>query len=587
MINKNVIILIFLSHFVFLCNPVIAGLPDDDIANLEGEIKKAKHYLETGNKNEASRIYSKLAYKMHQAGSLDKAIEFYNIVLQINIESNNITGQMKLFNTIALVQMEANDYANAVGNFKKELELRRAKGDKWRVVGTLNNIASAQLEMSYFDEALAYVDEAIMLSKELNSLNLLKRSYGNQHKIYLKKGNKEKAAISYENYSAINNRLKEQQMDEITHEAEQKVSKVTIEKKQTETLLNKTHHKLEETESTLQQVEELTKEQEMELKLSQAKIKAQDAMLKAEQMRRTFWMVGFSVMVLFVLVLTYMIMQIRKANKKINKQRLKLVKQNKEIRESIQYAKTIQQAMLPDEGMMKEIADNFIIFRPKDIVSGDFYWSTKSLVGDVPTYYLAVVDCTGHGVPGSIMSMIGNSLLNEIVIEKKVTIPSKVLVELNDHVREALRQEQTDNNDGMDLSLCKIQKTQNNKYKLVYSGAKRPLYIIKALENKMVCFKGDRFSIGGYKYNKRNIEFSDHEIELESNDTIYMFSDGIVDQNGPERKKFGRIRLEEILYECSKRDVSEQRMIIEKELTEYMQREAQRDDITMVGLKIK
>jgi hypothetical protein len=150
-----------------------------------------------------------------------------------------------------------------------------------------------------------------------------------------------------------------------------------------------------------------------------------------------------------------------------------------------------------------------------------------------------------------------------------------------------LRQEQTDNNDGMDLALCKLEPISDQKFKLTFSGAKRPLYIINNKENKLINNPGDRKSIGGYGLSKREMEFSDYSTEIEKGDIIYMFSDGIVDQNGPDRKKFGRINLEEAIIDCAKLSPSKQKVVIEERLFAYMEKEEQRDDITLIGLKIR
>jgi serine phosphatase RsbU (regulator of sigma subunit) len=285
-------------------------------------------------------------------------------------------------------------------------------------------------------------------------------------------------------------------------------------------------------------------------------------------------------------VLIFLVLKIRNANKKINQQRLWLERQNKEIRASIRYAQTIQQAILPNNSALEQFFDPFILFLPKDIVSGDFYWFHCPENSTNDTVYFSVIDCTGHGVPGAFMSMIGNRLLNEIVTEKKIESPADILAELNVMIRDALRQEETDNNDGMDLAFCKMVRKKKNLYTLTFSGAKRPIYIIKNKENKLITHRGDRKSIGGYNLSKREIVFTNYEVDVEAGDMIYLFSDGIVDQNSPERKKFGRLRLEEAMADCANLRAGEQKVIFRQRLADYMQNEEQRDDITVMGLKI-
>jgi serine phosphatase RsbU (regulator of sigma subunit) len=380
--------------------------------------------------------------------------------------------------------------------------------------------------------------------------------------------------------------LKEQKMAEITTDANQKVSVANTEKQLTEQQLNLTSKELERTVTTLQEVEELTREQKMEIELNQAKINEQNALLETERLKRRYLFIGLMVLSLFVLVLSFMIHKINRANKKIEQQRQSLEKQNKEISSSINYAQTIQKAMSPSTAAFEKYFDPFIMYRPKDIVSGDFYWISTPEDNKTQRILFAVVDCTGHGVPGAFMSRIGNRLLNEIVNEKNIGSPAEILYTLNHMIRDALRQEETDNNDGMDMAICALEKKTDKKYLLTFSGAKRPLYVIRNAENKLVDLRGDRKSIGGYSLNNRDTTFTNHEIEVEKGDIIYMMSDGITDQNNPDRKKFGRIQLEEAFVDCAKLSSTAQHKIIEERLVAFMDNEEQRDDITLIGLKI-
>ncbi|MBN1598185.1 MAG: SpoIIE family protein phosphatase [Bacteroidales bacterium] len=580
----------YLLHIIFLLF-VIISVQNLYSQNIEEQIKennyKASVYLSEGKKNAAAQLYSQSAYLLRNAGRLNEAADYYKKVLDINTDLGNSRGQMTSHNSIAMVYLEAENYSNAVLHLEKELQFRKQINNKAEIINVLANLALAQNELSKFESAIENIEQAISLSKELNDFTLLKRCYGVAYDIYYKQGNDTKSKEYYELYSTIDRRLKEQKMEEITDEAKRIVTEAHTEKELTQQELTKTSKELEETVTTLHKVEKITHEQQMEIDLKEAKINEQNALLKAERIRRRYLMTGIIALTLFVLVLTFMIFKIRNANKKINQQRLWLEKQNKEIRASIRYAQTIQQAMLPAAKEIEKYFEPFIIYLPKDIVSGDFYWiSTLRNGSERPTIYFSVVDCTGHGVPGAFMSMIGNRLLNEIVNEKKQSSPSEILSSLNILIREALRQEETDNNDGMDMSLCKFENKGNNKYKLVYSGAKRPLYVIKNNENKLITHRGDRKSIGGYSLSKREIKFTNYEIDVESGDMIYLFSDGIIDQNGPDRKKFGRLRLEEALIDCAKLRPIEQKAIVLQRLKDYMQNEDQRDDITLVGLKI-
>ena len=556
---------------------------DDELADKK---VKAEAAFAEGRKNDAAQLYNQLAYLLRSSGRLQEAADAYQKVLEINVALGNRRGQMIAHNSLSMVYLEAENYPKAIFHLEKELEFRKQVKNKAEIINVLTNLAMAKTESSNFDSAIEDIETAISLAKELNDLTLLRQCYGVAYDLYEKQGNSSRSKEYFELYSALDKKLKEQKMTEITTEAERKVNIAETEKQLTQQELSVTHKELEKTVTTLQEVEELTREQQMELELRESKINEQKALLEAERLRRQFWKIGFVISFFFVVVLTFMIIQIFKANRKINSQKLRLEKQNKEIRASIRYAQTIQQAMLPSNAFVEQYFNSFIIYMPKDIVSGDFYWITAQENKNVKTVYLAVVDCTGHGVPGAFMSMIGNRLLNEIVLEQKIDSPAEVLGILNTKVREALRQEETDNNDGMDLAFCKFEFLSGAKCKLTFAGAKRPLYILKNEINKLVTLNGDRKSIGGYNLARKEIRFTNHREELDEGDMIYLFSDGIVDQNGPDRKKFGRLRLEETMIDCAKLEPEKQKEIFDKRLHEYMNNEDQRDDITLMGIKV-
>jgi len=256
--------------------------------------------------------------------------------------------------------------------------------------------------------------------------------------------------------------------------------------------------------------------------------------------------------------------------------------QNEMIKGSIRYAQTIQLAILPDLKIIKKYFDYFILFKPKDIVSGDFYWFNKF----ADNYYFAVVDCTGHGVPGAFMSMIGSRILNEIVIKNNNISPAEILAALSENIVIALRQNETENKDGMDVCLVKIENYSDNYKKVNFCGAKREL-IYYNIENKEIKrIKGDRKTIGGV-YEKRNIvEFTNTEIILQQNSVLYLSSDGYIDQNNMERKRMGTTKLIQILTENCEKPLIEQKYALENNLEIWQSGVEQRDDITILGIKI-
>lgn len=285
------------------------------------------------------------------------------------------------------------------------------------------------------------------------------------------------------------------------------------------------------------------------------------------------------------------ICKLKLAEKEIEKQKTELENKNEllninneNIKASIRYAQTIQQALLPD---MKKIMDFEIgiLFKPRDIVSGDFYWHTKISENGIIYNFLAVVDCTGHGVPGAFMSMIGISLLNEIVNEKRIIETEKILHFLNSRIISALNQEYTSNADGMDLCFVRI-NNKNSESEINYSGAKRPLIYFDSIKKSIEKISGSRKSIGGISYRNNELGYDNHSFILSENSILYLTTDGFIDQNTENRKRIGTPKLLEILNHISKETLTNQFKFLENLISKIMQKEEQRDDITILGIKI-
>lgn len=253
---------------------------------------------------------------------------------------------------------------------------------------------------------------------------------------------------------------------------------------------------------------------------------------------------------------------------------------NKSMRDSINYAKLIQQAMLPDKNVLTNyFPDSLIIYRPKDIVSGDFYW----FVERDNRLLIAVADCTGHGVPGALMSMIGYSLLNEIVNVKKITQPSLILTKLNKGLRRALKQDKTGNQrcDGMDIALCCIDR---HNREIEFAGANRHLIFFR--DKSLELIKGDKNGIGGL-YTDSIIHFNTHKITYQPNDVIYMCTDGYADQFGGARgKRMMTKSLFRILEKSLSFGVQDQEDLLNHWLDKWKGNYEQTDDILMVGIQL-
>ncbi len=261
-----------------------------------------------------------------------------------------------------------------------------------------------------------------------------------------------------------------------------------------------------------------------------------------------------------------------------------VAKQNEHIKSSIRYAQTIQQSILPLQQNMDKYFESFVLFRPKDVVSGDFYWFYPL---DVNTCFAAVVDCTGHGVPGAFMSLIGHQALNGIIEKEKVHDPAQILEMLDKSIVHALKQDQTDNMDGMDVCLIRLDKGKSHGtpvQRLNFAGAKRNLYLNHQGDCEIL--KATRRSIGGFQSRKKKEVFTTFDKIVYPGDWLYLSSDGFSDQNNPERVRFGSNKVVALLQEISGKDPEEQKKILEKALDQHKQGEEQRDDITFMGIGV-
>ncbi len=257
-----------------------------------------------------------------------------------------------------------------------------------------------------------------------------------------------------------------------------------------------------------------------------------------------------------------------------------LVEQQKHFEDSINYAKRIQEAIMPPDSLIKKaLPDSFIFYLPRDVVSGDFYFVED--LGDEVIF--SAVDCTGHGIPGALISVIGFNYIHRAVTSKKYTIPSDILKYLDVGVNERLRQ--TDNEsgvkDGMELSLCNLNKRTRV---LQFAGAYNPIYIISKGELQII--KADKYEIG---VNPDGVadDYNNHTFQLEEGDCVYLFSDGYADQfGGPKGKKFMYKQLRELLIEINPKSMDEQHNILAARFMEWQGKEEQVDDVVIMGVRV-
>lgn len=344
------------------------------------------------------------------------------------------------------------------------------------------------------------------------------------------------------------------------------------------------------------QVSISTKETEKELAIAEAKLSRNKLIITIFVIIGVIG-VGFMAFIIYNSRKTNKINQkLTSQNEEINHQKAEIERQNIDIKSSINYAARIQNAMLPGtEFLKRHFSDGFVYFHPREAVSGDFYWFSEVKIERPPSLFrrkdvdidddskilLAVIDCTGHGVPGAFMSMLGDALLNQIVNFQKITQPDIILNELNKLVIATLQQDTSQNNDGMDAAICTIDK---NTRTLQFAGAKSPLLYVQ--DNEVHKVNGDLKAIGGIqKGDQKN--FTCHTIDISKPTTLYIYSDGYQDQfGGTEGRKFMAKRFREMLTNNANLPFEEQNKILLSTFNEWKNSYIQMDDTTVIGVKI-
>lgn len=320
--------------------------------------------------------------------------------------------------------------------------------------------------------------------------------------------------------------------------------------------------------------------QEMKLVALQDHAKSQSKFISTQK-RYIATLIGLGV--LFFLFLTYLVftlVRIGKSRRLISEQKVQLEDKNNHIHESLRYAKYIQERFLPDQIELKRnFKEYFILYDPKDVVSGDFYWFADLK----DRFIVAAADCTGHGVPGAFMSMIGHTLLNQIVHKEQVLEPAKILEELRCSVIDSLNKNslEKDISDGMDMALISVYK---DKSKLEYAGAYNSLILVDGDEVREI--KADRQPIAKY-YDKTEKPFTNHVVDLVENECVYLFSDGYQDQfGGEENKKYSKSKFKNDLLEVSKLSMDEQLTALLKKNADWKGETPKTDDVLVMGLRV-
>lgn len=475
----------------------------------------------------------------HGLNDTANAFLFYNKAIKAYGEGKSEEGVATVLNNMGVLYASTGMNNKALELFNKSLNIKRKINFRYGIPLSLLSIARSYQRTGRIKEAIASSEEAFSIGKEFDNIYVMEKAAELLSKLYQTRKDFERALMYYEIFKQMSD-------TNISIETRKGVFKAEM------------------------QYEFDKKEQA--IKLEQEK---KDALAEAERKKQQIIIGALGIGTTIVMLLAGFIFRALRITRK---QKHIIDKKNKYITDSINYAKRIQDAILPShEELSKYFSDSFIFFLPKDIVSGDFYWLSSQNRKTI----FAVADCTGHGVPGAFMSMIGNTLLNEIVNEKKIFQPAEILNHLNKGIVLALHQESRSQDDGMDISVCLLDKENN---KLIFAGANHSMYVVS--ENSIQEIKGDIYSIGSM-FGKKDISFVQKEISLQKDFTLYFLTDGFVDQVGERNgKKFLVKQLQKLLLSVSSLAIPEQEQVIKKTFTEWKGTRIQQDDVLLIGIKI-
>jgi serine phosphatase RsbU (regulator of sigma subunit)/uncharacterized protein HemY len=514
-------------------------------------------YSQLKDKKGMAGAYSNIGGVNFYKGKKDLSVSFFKKSLELYTEINHKPGMSTTCCNISDVLIEQKKFDEALEYSGRALEIEKEIGNKAQMCYILMSMAKNFSSRKQYENAFKYLEQSEELAAEMHAFKQLGETYNLKSEIYKEMGNYKDAYANHVLYMNIKDSIYNSESSSQIAEMD---AKYNADKKNKEIQL-------------------LKKEKEIQ-SITQAADRSRSALIRNS-------LIGGCVFVLLIALLLYNRNKVKqKANnalaeqkEQIQLQNLELGIKNKEITDSIKYAKRLQEAILPPATLVKKlIPDSFILYKPKDIVSGDFYfvetWGGKTFV--------AAVDCTGHGVPGAFMSIVGYNLLNQALNVYGLHKPFLILNDLNKNISKMLHQSEEDSTvkDGMDICLVSIDRT---KMLLEYAGAYNPLWIVRNKE--LIEIKADKFPVGAF-IGETMKSFTHHEFKLEPGDMIYLFTDGYADQfGGTSGKKFKYKQLQQMLIEKSDLSSAEQKAHYDRVFEDWKGSLEQVDDILIIGIR--
>jgi tetratricopeptide (TPR) repeat protein len=535
---------------------------------------------------EMAHVYLQIGNLFFRQIKLNEAEEYYNKAKKIFDDENNKSGLADYQESMAAISGKRGLHQKAIEELMSSVNMKLTDGDSISTAMTYLNIGSSYVELKDFEKGLEYLQKALKIWEKVGNMYNIPLAYINIGATYMRIKKYALAESYFKKAIDVSNRVG---LPDYLKESYANLSSLdSVQGNFKEALIY--HHKFILLRDSLYSKEQSKKMIEAEMQYQFEKKEATTKALqekknvlataesKKQKVIRNAFIVGFILMLLLALVIFKNYKRKQKDNQLITEQKLIVEIKNKEILSSIEYAKRIQTAILPPPRVVKEYLKNsFILYLPKDIVAGDFYWMEHA----DNNIYLAACDCTGHGVPGALVSVVCNNALNRSLNEFGERMPGKIFDKTREIVLESFEKSDEEVKDGMDASLAVLNLESK---KIWWSGANNPLWIYRHQTHMIEEIKADKQPIGkGYE----SKPFTTHEIEIQTGDAIYLFTDGFSDQFGGERnKKITKSKFKEIILETTKLNMDEQLNALIKYYDKYKGDNEQIDDVCVIGVRV-
>lgn len=524
-----------------------------------GDFDNAKHYMfeslrifrELGDSKRFTSCYLNIGILYFESGNTDSAMYYYNEAIKFPSEKAGVNASVHT--SIAKCYLSENKLEEAEKEMLIALDIIKDLNSDYYEASYTNSLGEIYIKQGKYNEAEKLLIKSLNYAKKAKLLSVETSANYNLYELYMAKKQYQKALEYHVQYTFLNDSINNKERNNAARELEKKYQS---EKKETEI----------------------------------AKLNAEKNASESENKRKSqllvFAFIGVALVLCALGFAIFAFINKRKANeqlkllnKEVLQQKDELQDKNKSITDSIHYAHRIQTVLLTSQSYIKEhINEFFVLNKPKDIVSGDFYWAVQHN----NYFYFQLADCTGHGVPGAFMSLLGISFLNEIVLERNISEPNVILDNLRAEIIKAFTDKDTNDqmSDGMDCVLCRFDKSTNV---LHYAAANNSIVIIR--NNEVIHLTGDKMPVG--KSPRDTVGFTLHEFKLQQGDTVYMFTDGFPDQfGGKDGKKFKVKNVKELLLSVSLSPMSEQQTLLNEHFENWRGDLEQIDDVCVVGIRV-